>query len=221
MIKGLIFDFDGLMLDTETPEFNAIRDAYAHFGHSLEIEMYGRVVGSEYGQAFEPIAHLQTLTGAPVDAERFWDLVNRRRFEIIDSSPLLPGVEACVRDAKQHGLKLAVASSSPHRWVDGYLRRFGLFQEFDAVCCKEDVSKVKPDPELFLAALNALQLEPHEALVFEDSPNGVRAAQRAGIRVVLVPNPVTAALKFEGESLRLESLAQMPLLSLLDYFEAK
>ena len=86
------------------------------------------------------------------------------------------------------------------------------------VRCKEDVRNVKPDPELFLSALNALQLQPDEAVIFEDSTHGILAARRAGIRVVAVPNYVTRHLNIEGESLRLESLAELSLNDLLKIF---
>jgi putative hydrolase of the HAD superfamily len=218
MIKGLIFDFDGLILDTETPEYQALNETYADYGQHLPIETYGAVVGSQYNETFEPVAHLSRLTSQPIAAEEFWERVNRRRFEIIDHSQPLPGVETYLREAKTCGLKLAIASSSPHRWVEKHLQRLGLLHYFDTIQCQEDVRQIKPDPELFLAALNALQLQAEEALIFEDSVNGVIAAQRAGIRVVAVPNPVTVNLNLNGASLRLKSLADLPLAALLTHF---
>ena len=215
MLKALIFDFDGLMLDTETPEYDALNEVYTEFGQHLPIETYGLVVGSQYNHEFEPVAHLRALTGKPLDADSFWKKVNRRRLEMIEENPLLPGVETYIREGKALGLKLAVASSSPHTWVDGHLKRLGLFHYFDVVKCKEDVRNIKPDPELFLATLNALQLQPEEAVIFEDSAHGVLAARLAGIRIVLVPNPVTRHLNIEGETLRLNSLADLPLGDLL------
>jgi putative hydrolase of the HAD superfamily len=218
MIKGLIFDFDGLILDTETPELQALNEAYGDYGQSLAVETYGQVVGAQYNQQYEPIAHLQSLIGRPVDEQAFWARVNQRRLEIITNSPLLPGVENYLREAKARGLKLAVASSSPHAWVDGHLQRLGLFHYFDTILCKDDVRQIKPHPELFLTTLSALQLPAEAALIFEDSANGVSAARQAGIRVILVPNPVTVKLKIEGESLRLKSLAELPLADLLARF---
>jgi putative hydrolase of the HAD superfamily len=215
VVKALIFDFDGLMLDTETPEYEALNKVYIEYGHSLPVEMYGLVVGSQYNHEFEPVAHLQELTGKTLDAVSFWERVNRHRLDLIERSPLLPGVEVYIREGKAQGLKLAVASSSPHAWVDGHLKRFGLFRYFNVIKCKEDVVNIKPHPELFLAVLSALQLEADEAVIFEDSANGVLAARRAGIRVVVVPNPITRHMQFEGETLRLQSLADLPLVDLL------
>jgi putative hydrolase of the HAD superfamily len=214
-IKALIFDFDGLVLDTETPEYEALNQVYTEYGQSLPVEMYGLVVGSQYNHEFEPVAHLQELTGKALDADSFWEKVNRHRMEMINKGPLLPGVEAYLREGQARGLKLAVASSSPHAWVDGHLKRLGLFRYFDVIICKEDVVNIKPHPDLFLAALSALQLETDQAVIFEDSANGVVAARAAGIRVVVIPNPITRHMKFEGETLRLQSLAELPLGDLL------
>jgi putative hydrolase of the HAD superfamily len=211
MLKALIFDFDGLILDTETPEYYALNEVYTVYGHKLPIATFGLVVGSQYSHEYDPIRHLQALTGKVLDADSFWLTINRRRLEIIDESSILPGVEDLIREGKARGLKLAVASSSPHQWVDGYLKRHALFQYFDVIKCKEDVLNVKPAPDLFLAALGELQVKADEAVIFEDSLNGVIAARLAGIRVIAVPNPVTEHMKFEGEMLRLRSLADFSL----------
>jgi putative hydrolase of the HAD superfamily len=215
-LKALIFDFDGLILDTETPEYEALNRVYTESGHPLPIETYGRVVGSQYNQDFEPVAYLQELTGKPVNAAWFWERVNQHRLALIEKKQLLPGVKDYILGARARGLKLAVASSSPHAWVDGHLKRLGLFRYFDVIRCKEDVHRIKPDPELFLSALGALHLQADEAVIFEDSANGVQAARQAAIRVVLVPNPVTRHLKIEGEFLRLASLADLSLEDLLN-----
>jgi HAD superfamily hydrolase (TIGR01509 family) len=215
MLKALIFDFDGLILDTETPEYVALNEAYAEYGLKLPITTYGLVVGAQYGHGYEPVADLQALTGRRVDVDSFWQKINRRRMELIEQNPILPGVESLIRAGKAHGLKLAIASSSPHAWVDGHLKRFNLFHYFDTVKCKEDVINIKPEPDLFLAALSALHVQAKEAVIFEDSLNGIIAARRAGIRVVVVTNPVTEHLKIEGETLRLRSLADASLDDLL------
>lgn len=218
-LKALIFDFDGLILDTETPEYQALEAAYAAYGQHLPVEKYGLVVGSQYNQVFEPLAHLESLLGKTLEPEPFWEQVTRRRMDLINQSPLLPGVESLLHAAQAAGLKLAVASSSPHAWVEGHLKRFGLLHFFDVVKCQEDVREVKPAPELFLAALEAIQLQPEEVVIFEDSANGVTAARLAGMRVVLIPNPITKHLKIEGETLRLGSLADYPLAALLQRLE--
>ena len=89
------------------------------------------------------------------------------------------------------------------------------------IICREDVQHIKPAPDLFLKARDALKLRTDEVLVFEDSPNGILAANRAGMRVVAVPNPITAHDTHEGASLLLASLADLPLEELLKQFDPR
>jgi beta-phosphoglucomutase-like phosphatase (HAD superfamily) len=124
---------------------------------------------------------------------------------------LLPGVAEYIAGAKRRNLKLGVASSSSQRWVAGYLHQHGLADCFDCVKCSDDVEVVKPDPALYLAALAALEVLPHEAVAFEDSLNGMRAAKGAGLYCVVVPNKLMTERPFDMADLRLDSLATMPL----------
>lgn len=117
-------------------------------------------------------------------------------------------------------LGLAVASSSPHSWVDTHLTRLGLLDRFDAIICVDDVGVAKPDPGLFLRALVSLGVTRDEVIVFEDSPNGVRAAKRAGIFCVAIPNPITSLLAFDRPDMRLNSLAEISLEELLNSIES-
>ena len=137
-----------------------------------------------------------------------------------DGQPLLPGVEALLRDAKALGVGRAVASSSSCGWVDGWLRRHGIRDLLDLVVARDDVRKVKPDPELFLLAASRLRVEPGACVVFEDSPNGMRAALAAGMRCVAVPNALTRALARPEVDLVLDSLAQRPLAEVLEALAA-
>jgi putative hydrolase of the HAD superfamily len=130
----------------------------------------------------------------------------------------LPGVLEYLREAKQLGLKLAIASSSHHSWVDPHAKRIGVFDYFDHVVTADDVGlgRIKPNPDLFLTALSQLKVPKEAAIVFEDSPNGVKAANRAGIFVVAVPNSVTSTLSIHGANMILKSLSDLSLSQLLD-----
>jgi HAD superfamily hydrolase (TIGR01509 family) len=136
----------------------------------------------------------------------------------IHAQAILPGVLNMIHSAKQHNLKLAIASSSPHSWVDGHAQHLGIFHHFDKVICADDVGagRTKPNPDLFLLALKQLEVGKDAAVVFEDSPNGVTAANRAGIFVVAVPNHVTAMLNLEHANLVVKSLADLSLSELMD-----
>ena len=215
MIKALIFDFDGLILDTETPELLVWQKVYREHGQELTARMWGQIVGGTAASSFEPASHLAALNGNHLDTEALKARVREESLAQIHQQPPLPGVRELIDDARQHRLKLAVASSSPHDWVDGHLTRLGLLSSFDVIKAREDVPRTKPEPDLFLAALSGLDVQSDQAVVLEDSPNGVRAAKRAGLFVVAVPNPVTESLPFEGEDLRLSSLIETSLPELM------
>jgi HAD superfamily hydrolase (TIGR01509 family) len=215
VIKALIFDFDGLIFDTETPDVEAWQAIYTDHGQVFPIRTWiEKVVGASAAN-FDAAAHLAGLTGRNLDQAALHARERAYRLERQAVLPARPGVEEILQSARRLGFGLAVASSSPHRWVDGYLQQLKLTACFDRVIAREDAANGKPAPDLFLAALAALGVTADEALAFEDSPNGVLAASRAGLRVVLVPNPVTAQMKIEGAQLVLASLAQLPLPELL------
>jgi HAD superfamily hydrolase (TIGR01509 family) len=216
MIKALIFDFDGLILDTETPEFDVWREIYGEFGQDLQLELWAQTVGGNAASDFDSLQHLQSLLGRDLTSLELESRAFERKLTRIHTQPPLPGVVDMLNAAQRMGLRLAVASSSRHRWVDGHLTRLGLDHFFEAVRCADDVARTKPEPDLYLAALDALKVSPHEAIAFEDSPNGVCAARRAGLFVVAIPNPVTAPLTFKDESLRARSMADLSLAQLLE-----
>jgi putative hydrolase of the HAD superfamily len=215
MITALIFDFDGLIVDSETPDFDAWREIYAEFGHDLKVETWGQNVGGMAASTFRPYPYLESLTGRNLSSLNLSARASERSMARLLSLPPLPGVLEMLTAAKQAGLRLAVASSSPHHWVDGHLARLGLDHFFETVRCSDDVARTKPEPDLYLSALDALKVSADQAIAFEDSPNGVRAARSAGIFVVAIPNPVTAQLTMVGENMRVSSMAELTLAQLL------
>ncbi len=132
----------------------------------------------------------------------------------------MPGVRAYIAAAKQAHLKLGVASSSSYKWVFGHLDRPGVADQFEALTTADNVTQVKPDPEIYQVSLAALGLRPEQAIALEDAPNGLRAARCAGIFSVAVPNALTSQLPLDAD-LRLDSLADVPLGTLLDTVQAR
>lgn len=216
-IKALLFDFDGLILDTETTEFLVWQKIYREYGQEMLPETWGQVIGGYGISNFDGAVHLAELVGNGLNARELHARYRSESDALILQQPVLPGVREYLEDARRLGLRLAVASSSPHSWVDTHLTRLGLADRFDAIICGDDVlpGRTKPHPDLFLKALDALGVGPGEAIVFEDSPNGVTAARAAGIFVVSIPNPITALLKTDGADLTLVSLAEISLEDLL------
>ncbi|MCW5875061.1 MAG: HAD-IA family hydrolase [Anaerolineales bacterium] len=214
-IRALLFDFDGLILDTEWPDYESWQEVYQNFGCELPVEVWGQIVGGDGASDFDPYTYLAELSGKPVDREEIWISRRQKYLDNISELEVLPGVVDYLDAAEDMGLLLAVASSSPENWVRGHLARLGLYERFDAIKTADDVKRTKPDPELYNAALADLGVGAHEAIVFEDSPNGVMAAKAAGVFAVAVPNRITAQLALDGADLRLDSLADLSLQELL------
>jgi putative hydrolase of the HAD superfamily len=216
-IKALLFDFDGLIVDTETPKFQVWQTIYSEHGQQLAPEKWGQIVGGWGVSSFDAAEHLVELVGDGLAVEELRVRQESESDALIQHQPVLPGVEAYLNEARKLGLRLAIASSSPHSWVDGHLMRLGLHDRFSVIICAEDVppGRTKPNPDLFLKTAEELHVNVSEALVFEDSPNGVQAAHAAGLFVVSVPNTLTALLKMNGADMMLHSLAQVPLGELL------
>ena len=219
MIKALLFDFDGLIMDTESPEVEAWQTIYTEYGQEFPLQVWIREVVGSTASNFDPAAHLIALSGQPLDPSELWGRERIWRLDKQSRLGAMPGVADYVRTARRLGLRLAVVSSSKRAWVEGYLHQLALLDGFELIKCCEDVQHVKPDPELYLATLEALQLQAGETLAFEDSPNGILAAKRAGLRVVAVPNPITAQTEIRGTDLLLSSLADLPLEKLLVRFD--
>lgn len=205
MPKAIIFDFDGLILDTEVPVYDAWRENFLAFGQDLDLATYAACVGSTFG-AFDPKKHLESLTGTPIDWSE-WDPAREsealRRTRLLDP---FPGVVDLLDEAARVGTPCVVASSSPRDWVEGHLDRLGLLDRFTLTRCIDDVAAPKPAPDLFQAAARALGVDPASAVVLEDSLNGLRASLAAGIACVIVPNRITAHLEFTGAAAVLDSL---------------
>jgi len=218
MIKALIFDFDGLILDTETPEFHVWQDIYREHGYEFPAEKWASIVGGGGHSDFDAAENLSLLIEGRLDSASLRDRNSLESGVLIARLEPLPGVMNYLNEAKRLGLKLAIASSSPRSWVDSHARRIGVFQFFDHVVTREDVGpgRTKPNPDLFLTTLDRLGVPKEAAIVFEDSPNGVKAARRAGIFVVAVPNELTSTLSLDEADLILSSLSDMPLPVLLD-----
>jgi len=212
-VKLIVFDFDGLILDTEAPVYDAWQEIYGEHGVTLPFEKWAECIGT--ADAFDPCADLEATVGRALDAAALEARHRARTDALIAGQAILPGVRDYVDAADRLGLALGVASSSSRRWVEGHLARLGLRERFQVIRCADDVPRVKPDPALYLAVLEATGVRPGEALALEDSPNGVLAAKRAGLTCVAVPNPLTARLDLAAADLRLGSLAEVPLPELL------
>ncbi|MBN1537626.1 MAG: HAD family hydrolase [Anaerolineales bacterium] len=210
MIKALIFDFDGLILDTESPIFVTWNELYKSFGCELPLESWVTLIGGS-DESFDPFKELERQLGRSLDEAVIEPPRRKKELELIDTQAILPGVMEYLNDAKELKLKIGLASSSTREWVSSHLSRLGIFQYFDSICTRDDVKQVKPSPELYQSVLDILKICPAEGLVLEDSPNGIQAAKALGLFCVAIPNPMTRDLCFDQADLILNSLVEKPL----------
>jgi HAD superfamily hydrolase (TIGR01509 family) len=217
-INALIFDFDGLILDTEGPVFHSWQELLRRYGYDMSLEDWQICIGSSEGTA----SFFNTLADRldkPFDMEAEGPLRLQREMEMIARQPILPGIKDFIQRAGELELKLAVASSSSCEWVTNHLEQRGLRQHFVCVLAADDVEVTKPDPTLYITALDCLGVPANQAIAFEDSPNGVLAAKKAGLFCVAIPNPITSQLQLEHADMVLDSLADISLDELLETAE--
>lgn len=214
MIKALIFDFDGLIIDSETPELQAWQEVFAERGRELGMDLWADLVGRPR-KHFDLYSYFCENVDPLIDIEA---LRRERRARVIAltlEQPVLPGVHDYLRGASRIGMKIGLASSSSGGHVRGHLERLQLLHYFHSTKCFEDTELHKPDPTPYLAVLDEIGVGADEAVAFEDSPNGVTAAKAAGIFCVAVPNPVTCCLPLEHADYRMTSMAHEPLEEIL------
>jgi HAD superfamily hydrolase (TIGR01509 family) len=207
VFSAVLFDFDGVLVDTEWAIYDAWHKTFIDHGHPLPLEIYNRCIGSDF-DTWSPKAHLEDLTGRSFD---WHDLDARRQQQILaslDGQGPMAGVPEILANLVASGIPRAVVSSSSHHWVDGWLEKLDLARHFDSVICRGDAPRIKPAPDLYLEAARRLAIDPAACLVIEDSFNGMKAAKAAGMPVWIVPNHVTACLDFSQADAVFPSLTE-------------
>lgn len=216
----LIFDFDGLILDTETASYTAWTEIFKTHGTTLPLDKWALCIGTSQNH-FNVYDYLESQAGRSLDHAELRDRHHGRVMEILEPMEPRPGVLDYLKEAQKHRIALALASSSPQEWVVGHLSRLGLAECFHSIRCADDVENVKPHPELYQLTLTFMGVKPERAVAFEDSPNGIAAAKAAGIYCVAVPNSVTKHLPIGAADYRLESMADLSLRELLHKIETR
>lgn len=213
-IRALVFDFDGLLLDTESSAYRSWCEVYREHGCELPFDRWIEYIGREGGW-FDAAEYLEELVGRPLDREAVRARRRQMHTTAIAALDLAAGVRERVAEAKERGLRLAIATSSGATWVQPHLESRGFSDVWDAIVCREPPMRAKPEPDVYLEAVRRLGVPASEAVAFEDSSNGIRAAKAAGLWCVAIPNPLTARAPIDGADLRLDSLADMPLDAIL------
>lgn len=209
--KAVLFDFDGIIIDSEWPIYESWQRVFEGEGHTLALETYVKCIGSDF-DTWSPEKYLEDLTGKNYD----WPVINAQRqveleADLVGVEPL-PGVLSLfekLKSADYAHVKLAIVSSSSHRWVDAWLDKLDLLRYVDEVVCRGDAPRIKPAPDLYLEAVRRFSLLPEECLVIEDSLNGVIAGNAAGCVTLAVPSRLTHILDFSLADAVAESLEEL------------
>lgn len=212
-LRGLIFDFDGLILDTELPGFIAWKEIFESYHLPFTFQHWHKAIGTG-PSAYDPGLDLCAQVQEPLDPAEIRERQLVRVYQILEDIAVLPGVLDVIKEAKTMGLKMAIASSSPRNWVLNHLTRLDLGKFFDFILTAEDVHHVKPQPDLYLLALEKMGLRATEAIVFEDSPNGITAGRAAGIFVIAVPNQITKTMDTSHADMQVSSFREINLAQL-------
>jgi HAD superfamily hydrolase (TIGR01509 family) len=212
VIKALLFDFDGVIVDTEVPTFQSWRDVYAEHGVDLALDDWLPAVGSGSSTSglFDAVAHLEGLIGTTLDREAIIERRSRRKAELYALAPLLPGVRERLAEARERGIATAIVTRNREDRVRAQCDAVGLDHEWQAVVCANE-EPTRDKSELYRHALTLLDVRASEALAFEDSPAGVRAAKQARVPCAAVPSEITRGAVFADADLLLSSLAERSL----------
>jgi HAD superfamily hydrolase (TIGR01509 family) len=200
----VLFDFDGTLWDSEAAVFEVFRELYRHHGHDLPVETWAAAIGTVGG--FDPYATLQHLVAGALDLAAVEAQTEDRIAAAAAGVPLRPGIEAFLDDVDRAGLPRAIVSSDTTEWVMTHLRRLRRVEGWAAIVCADGArERAKPSPALYVEALQLVGVSEADAIAFEDSPNGIRAAKAAGIACVCVPNALTAELDLSGADARFQT----------------
>ncbi len=207
-VKGIIFDFDGVLVDTEWAIYQSWVHLFRREGQTIDIETYSPCLGAGYSH-WNPADYLESLTGKKYD----WEVETPARQAMLEADlermGLMPGAAELLQWCKEHDIPMAVASSSSRRWVAGWLEKLGIMDYFKGVFTRTDGFPVKPNPALFLAARECLDVQPEHCIIIEDSENGTISAARAGIPCVAIPNRMTKASDFSAATEQMSDLHQL------------
>ena len=214
MIKGIVFDFDGLILDTETHHYNLLKEFFSEHESELPLSLWQQEIGTQ--SDFSPFKYLEEEINKKLDQEAILAEFNKRLAINLSTVKARPGVVSYLKIAQESGLKIGLASSSNYQWVSTHLKNLQIFEYFECIKTSDDVEQVKPNPALYIQAVQCLGLDAAECLAFEDSAHGALAAKRAGMSCVIVPNEMTHSMDFCQVEHRLDSMDQMKLENVIE-----
>lgn len=189
MTKAIIFDMDGVLVDSEPLHMQIEKQQFELNNLVISEKEHHRYMGVASDVMWRTIALHHTL---PLEVEALIEqnkAESIRFFSALEDIPLMPGVTQALEELYQMGLPIAVASSSFHEIIELILKRTGLRPYFQQVVSSKEAGKSKPEPDVFLLAASRLGVDPTDCLVVEDSFNGIKAAKAAGMRCIAFAGP--------------------------------
>lgn len=208
-LAAIVFDFDGLIVDTENPGFISWQEIYREFGAALNIDDWRHATG--YVGGFDPGIHLERILGRKLDWSHIMPRRDARNWELTLQACALPGIQELMQSARDRQLRIGVASNSENGWVEGGLRRLGLRDYVEVVVTRDMVLNPKPAPDIYLKAVQTLHVESTSAVALEDSEPGCRAAKRAGLKAIAIPNRFSELQDLSIADLIVKSAADLSL----------
>jgi HAD superfamily hydrolase (TIGR01509 family) len=210
MFEAVIFDFDGVVLNTEEPEFLAWQQIYKQYGSDLSLNEWQITIGTR--KAFDPYSDLKSKTTYELpDIEEIYQKKRTIVTELLESQKPMDGVLEWLKDANEKGLKIGMASSSSQAWLEHHLTRLNIRHYFSAVVGYSTLVRPKPYPDSYLKACEILKVKPQNAFAIEDSTHGIKAAKLAGLKVIAVPHKLTQDTDLSEADLIVDSLAKYSL----------
>lgn len=211
--SALVFDFDGTMIDTESIEYASLSALWQKYGRVLPYGDWAKYLGTDAPDWVEALVweHPDDLNPDRLRSELDRDQVSRTA-----QAELLPGILAIVAAARAEHVPLGIASNSPSERLFAELERRNLTRLFGVVITRDQISRGKPDPDAYTTAAAILGVNPHQAVAFEDSAPGMRAALGAGYRCVVAPTPATRHHSFTEAHLQVSSLDQLSVPDLME-----
>jgi HAD superfamily hydrolase (TIGR01509 family) len=218
-IKAVVFDLDGLMFNTEAVFTVAGTELLRRRGKTPTPDLFHRMMGRRPAEGFKVLIDVMQLS------ETFEELAKESEeiFTVMLADQLapMPGLYELLDVIEQRGLPKGVATSSPRRYMRSILDRFNLMDRFNITLTAEDVTRGKPEPEIYLKAAERLGVQPREMLVLEDSEAGTRAAHAAGAHIISIPHEFSAAQDFSVAKAIARSLTDPVILGLLEEHPAQ
>ncbi len=206
---AVIFDFDGVILDSETPEFESHRRVFEQCGVELTRDEWCGQIGTwTEGLGDRWHATLCERSSRPLDREAFEREQRRICQEIVPREPMR-GIRELLQALAEAGVPRAVASSGPARWIVPAIEQLELMSFFGAIVTGDDVASRKPSPEAYLEAARRLGADPTRSIAVEDSAPGVAAARAAGMKTVAIPHSLTEGHDLSGAHLRVSHAGEL------------